>query len=260
MFKKVLDLLKNNPVIIAFHVTYELLILLIVLFLYPSNINQFGVYGNFNFALYFMTMGKLFAACGLIFILSLLFMPGFGHMLSEGVTAGKTSVQAFLEGINRFFVRMLLLTLLGIAVAIAFSIIISIIMVPVAISMTLGGGTEGLQSMSVIIMILTLIITIFIIPFVVLSFPSILMDDVSTTQGIKNGVKAGVKNYWRLVVLLLLMYLPIIVYEIYYMNSATQGAIITPAYIVLLIICGISSLFLLPILFLVYRDYRGNNQ
>lgn len=260
MFKNVLNLLKNNPVIIAFHLMYELLILLIVLLLYPNNINQFGVYGNFNFAVYFMTMGKLFAACGFIFILSLLFMPGFGHMLSEGVTRGKTSVQAFVEGINRFFVRMLLLTLLGMAAAIAFSIIISIIIVPVTIFLTLGGGVAGVQSMSVVIMILTLIITIFIIPFVVLSFPSILMDDVSTTQGIKNGAKAGVKNYWKLVAILFMMYLPIIVYEIFYINSASQGAIITPAYIVLLIICGIISLFLLPILFLVYRDYRGNNQ
>ncbi len=260
MIKRVLDLLKNNPVIIAYHLMYELLIILIVVFLYPNNINQFGGYDNFNYAAYFMMMGKLFTACGLIFILSLFFMPGFGHMLSETVTIGKTSVQAFVEGINRFFVRMLLLTLLGTAAAIAFSIMISIILVPVAIFLTMGGGAAGLQSISLAIMLFTLVIIIFIIPFVVLCFPAILMDDVSVTQGIKNGAKAGVKNYWRLIAILFSMYLPIIVYEIFYFNSASQGVIITPAYIVLLIICGIISLFLLPIMFLIYKEYRVNNQ
>jgi hypothetical protein len=256
MIKKCLDLLKNNPVIIAFYVIYELLLILIILFLYPTNLNQFMDYGSFDFAAYFMMLMKLLTACGLMFILSILFMSGFGHMISEAVAQGKTSAQAFLEGINRFFVRFLLLTLLGIAVAFAFSMIITIVLVPITMIQVMSGGTSGLEFMSLFIVIITLIITILIIPLVLLCIPSILMDDVKVFQGIKNGAKAGVKNYWRLVILLIVMYLPIILYEIIYYDTIAKGTIITPSYLVLLIICGTISLFLIPILFIIYKEYR----
>ena len=256
MIKKVFDVLRNNPIIIAFYGIYELILIIIILLLYPNNINQFMGNGTFDFSAYFMMLMKMFAACGLMFILSILFMPGFGHMLSEAIVQGKTSAQSFLEGINRFFVRFLLLTLLGIAVAIAFSIIISIILVPITIFQVMGGGAGDLEYMSLFIMILTLIITILIIPFVLLCIPSILMDDVKIFQGLKNGAKAGVKNYWKLVVILITMYLPIILYEIIYFHTTSQGVIITPSYIILLIICGIISLFMIPMLFIVYKEYR----
>ncbi len=256
MIKKCLDLLENNPVIIGFYVIYELLVMLILLLLYPTNLNQFMNSVSFDFAAYFMMMMKLLTAIGLMFLLSILFMSGFGHMISEAVVQGKTSAQAFIEGINRFFVRFLLLTLLGTAVTFAFSMIITIILIPITMLQVMSGGTSGLEYMSLFIVLLILIITIFIIPFVLLCIPSILLDDVKLFQGIKNGAKAGVKNYWKLVVLLIIMYLPVILYEIIYYDTISKGMIVTPSYLVLLIISGIISLFLIPILFIVYNEYR----
>ncbi|MDF2511175.1 MAG: hypothetical protein K0S04_1041 [Herbinix sp.] len=256
MIKNVFNLLRNNPVIIAFHLIYELLLILIVVLLYPTNMNQFMGNENFDIAAYFMMLIKMLSACGLLFLISIIFMPGYGHMLSEAIIQGKTSAKSFLEGINRFFVRFLLLTLLGTAAAFAFSIIISIILVPITMIQVIGGDPSGLVYTSVFITILILLITILIIPFVLLCIPSILMDDVKIFQGIKIGAKAGVKNYWKLVIILLTTYLPIIFYQIIYYDSVAQGEIITPSYIVLLIICGIISLFIIPMLFLVYKEYR----
>ncbi|HHV09043.1 MAG TPA: hypothetical protein GXX75_02040 [Clostridiales bacterium] len=261
MVKKAFDLLKDNPVIIGFYCITQLLLLLILFLLFPSNINQFMENGNINFAVYMMMMAKMLLACGLMLLLYILFIPGFSYMLSEAALKGKTSARSFLPGLKQFFVRTLLLLLLLIAASFAFGIIISMITIPFAMVQVMGGN--GTQSLTLFITIFTLFVTILVIPFVLLCVPSIFIDDVNIFQGIKNGAKAGVKNYWKLVVMLLIIYLPIIFYQIICYDSISQGIIITPGYIGLIIFSGILSLFIFSLIFVIYRDYRMeqiNNQ
>jgi len=198
----------------------------------------------------------------LIYGLSITFISGFGLMIKEAVITGKTSINSFLPGFKKYFVRILLMSLLLFAFAIGFSIVISIITIPIMIVQIANSGFENLQNlqniknMSLSITLVTTSLTIIAIPFMILWLPSIFIDDVKIIQGLKNGVKAGVKNYWRLLVYMIILYLPIIIYQIFSFDTLMKGVIFTPSYIAILILEACLSMVILPIFYMIYNEYK----
>lgn len=254
MVVKSLNLLKKNSVIILFYAAYMVVMYLIVFMLYPKDMTQFMNVdpNNFDFAAYFIMMTKLFIALILMGVLGILFLSGFGSMISEAVVKGKTSANSFLPGLKKYFVRVLLSSLLLVAFSIGLTIVLSIIAIPLTFLAILSGNMMN----SIIIGIFTSMIVIFSVPFVTLWFPSIFIDDVGVIQGLKNGAKAGFKNYWKLLLMILLMYLPVIVNTAINYSSIANGVIFTPGYIVTCIIVSIITIIAIPAIFLIYEEYQ----
>lgn len=254
MVVKSLNLLKKNSVLILFYAAYMVVMYFIVFMLYPKDMSQFSNANpnNFDFTAYFIVMTKLLIALLLMGVLGILFLSGFGNMNSEAVLKGKTSANSFLPGLKKFFVRVLLSSLLLAAFSIGLTIVLSIIAIPFTIFAVLSGNMMN----SIIIVIFTSAVVIFSVPFVILWFPSIFIDDTGVIQGLKNGAKAGVKNYWKLLLIILLMYLPVIVNTAINYSSMANGVIFTPGYIVMCIIVSIITIIAIPAIFLIYEDYQ----
>ena len=256
MIKQSINLLKNNTVLIGFFAAFEIITFLILFMLYPKDLSQFIDPNRFDFIAYMLFLMKMFIAFILMYALSIVFISGGGHMISEAVSTGKTSSNSFLPGLKKFFVRILLISLLLIAFSIVLSIVVSIITIPFAILQVMNGA-ETANITSILIMLFTMLIIIAAAPFAILWLPSIFIDNTKVFQGLKNGAKAGVKYYWKILLTLLAIYMPIIVYEIICFDTISRGIIFTPGYIVVLILEAIISLIVLPMYFIIYKEYRA---
>ncbi len=256
MISKSFYLLKKNPFLVLFYAIYIAITFVLVLLLYPRDFSQFSDpqnYMNFDYIAYAIIMLKMLIAAGLMFLISLFFTAGYGFMITEAVTTGETSAASFLQGIKKFFVRILLLMLLLIAIVIGISIIIGIISIPLAFAMVMVGDPF---IMSVIIYIVTIALVFFSVPFFILWIPAVFIDDTRIMKGLTNGLKAGVKNYWKLLLLLFFMYVPIVIYMLFNINTMYSGQIFSAGYFLLLSIEALISIIYLPIVFNIYHNYR----
>lgn len=257
MLKKTLQILKENPVIILFYAAYIIIVFGILYLLYPHDLSGLTNTDmtSFDFMAILIVMVKMLTACILLAAIGVVFMSGYGGMLAEAVVTGKTSSSSFLPGIRKFFTRTLLSFLLLFGFSIGVSILVSIVTVPITIIETLK-GRENVESLSLIISLFSSTLMIFCLPFVALWFPALYLDNTGVTQSLKNGAKAGVKNYWKLVLILLLIYLPIGINLVINFDSMAKGRIFTPGYILICLLEVIISIFILVILFLIYKGNR----
>ena len=255
MLKKSLNILKSNPVMILLYALFMVVTFLIIFTLYPKDINQFTNpdVTKFDFAGYLVMMGKMLIAALLMYALGLLFYSGFGNMITEAVINGKTSANSFLPGVKKYFVRVLLASLLLMAFSIAFSIISSIITVPI---MLLSIRNVAITSLSIIITLILTLVIIIILPFILLWFPSIFIDDVGVIPGLVKGAKAGVKNYWKLLLVILIIYLPVTANIMINFKSIENGNIFTPGYLIMGLLSVIMSLVSFPVFFLIYKENK----
>ena len=261
MLKKSFQVLKNNPIIILFYGVYFVIMFLILFTLYPHDLSQFSTTNleQFNFTEYIIMMIKMLTAAGLISVLGIVFFSGFGYMISEAVRTGKTSKNSLLQGIKKFILRTLVAALLLFTMTMGVSIIMSIITIPITMWQVFTGGYSSVQYLSILITAITAVITIFLIPFILLWFPSIFMDDTKVIQALKSGAKAGVKNYWKLVLTLLVIYLPTGLIMGFNYGSIVNGSIFTPCFLVMYLIDAIISIFIIVLLFVIYEEYRVKN-
>lgn len=255
MLTKAINLLKKNPVILLYYAAYLVLTYLIIFLLYPTDFVSFTELGySFDPREYLIMMAKMLIAIGLLSVLSLLFMSGYGYMVAEATVTGKTSSSSFGRGIKLFFVRTLLAMLLTFAIYMGFSILISMIIVPFAMITTISGNLWGI----VIIMILMMFIIIAAMPFLILWYPAIYVDNLGVIQALKMGLKAGVKHYWRLLLMLMIMFLPAVINAIINYKEMMEGNVFSPGYILILLISAIISVFVIPYVFVVFHEGRGN--
>lgn len=240
-----------------FYCIYLIIAFLLLFLLYPNNFNEFiNTNTNaFNFIAYFIAMAKILMASVLIGILGIIFLSGFYYMISEALITGRTSKLSFLPGIKKYFVRTLLSTLLLYSFSIALSILLSIIVVAVVFTQILG-GSESVTGMSIFIMLLTTVIVAIPMPFVLLWFPSIFIDDIGVIQGLKRGAKAGVKNYWKLLLILFIFLVPVGIIMAMSFSKMTNGNIFTPGTMAMYLVEAAISIVVSPTLFIIYQGYR----
>lgn len=257
MLKRALLLLKRNPVIVLFYAGYMILDVLILLLLYPKDINQimFDAEGLFSISAYLTGMGKLLLAIFLLFLLSLIFLSGFGNLVREAVFSGRTSSAAFRTGIKSYFVRILLMMLLIIAFAFGGSLLIGIITIPITILSVMGGASSA-YSTTLIIMGITMLLLLIPMPFIILWLPAIFLEDTGVIQSLKGGAKAGRKNYWKLALSLILLYLPGVVYTVLNYEAVSKGRLMTMGYMLLLLVSSVMSLIYIAYIFMVYHYYK----
>jgi len=255
MFKKSINLLKKNPVIILLYAAYMVIMFLIIFILFPKDLSQFNNPdpATFNFVAYGIIMMKMLLASFIMFLLGLLFLAGYGNMISEAVIQGETSIASFLPGLQKFFVRILLAMLLLAAFAIGFSIVLSLIIILFTVFLAINGSTS-IYIASIISTSISLILVVFSSPFIMLWYPSIFIDNLGVIQGLKSGAKVGVKNYWKLILVMVILGIPIAANTFLNFNSMADGVIFTPSYIIILIIVSIISIVILPATFILYKE------
>lgn len=254
MLAKAINLLKKNPVILLFYVGYLVLTYLIVFLLYPTDFGSFTeLEYSFDMREYLIMMAKMLIAIGLLSVLSLLFMSGYGYMVAEATVTGKTSSASFGKGIKLFFVRTLLAMLLTFAIYMGFSFLMSMIFIPFAMFTSISGNLWGIA----IITTLMLMVVTVVMPFIILWYPAIYVDNLGVIQALKTGLKAGVKHYWRLLLMLLVMFLPAVINTIINYKEMMEGNMFSPGYILTMLLSAIISVVVIPYLFVVYHEGRG---
>jgi hypothetical protein len=253
MIGKALKLLKENPVIILAYIVYMALCSAILFTLMPGKYDQTDIVEMLLATARILAMSFIAGAVGLVFI------SGFGHMLAEAVTAGRTSIKSFLPGIKVFFVRLLLAVLLLIAIYIGFSIVLSIAYVPLMLILSLNnpGNMATPGSPGIIVLTSGLYLAVLAsIPFIILWLPAIFIDNIKVIAAFKKGIKSGTKNYGILFLWTLILYLPTFIYMVGNMSSIASGITFSIGYAANLILTAVISLIYLPAVFILYNEKR----
>lgn len=251
MIGRTIQLFRKNVSILTFYAVYMLVMFLIIIALYPKDLNYFTNLDpyNFDYVAYISMMVKILLASVFMFFLGILFFAGYGNMITEAVLQERTSAASFIPGIKKYFVRVLLASLLMVAFSIGASIVLSMILIPITILAVMNGSAMGLM-----ISFLSMIVIMLVIPFVILWLPSIFIDDVGVIQGMKNGARVGTRSYGKLLLLLFAIYVPIFIYMLFNYDAMTQGVIMTPGYYAICVLVAIMGVFILPMLFMIYES------
>ena len=231
MLIKAFKLIKENILMtLVFFLLYSPFLIFNIFFATGLlNTNKFGTY----MIIYMLSMFLHILLWGTIF----LFFIGYSYMISEIIKKGKTKAKDIFIGIKKFFVRMLLASLLMAAVFFVVGIIIQIIMLPINMAiifsspealgeffinnqegMTMFGsqqmpvipeGFKGMfKSISILYSIASLISISFVSPLIALWIPSMYLDDIGMIESLKCGFFAGKKKYWTLVCYAFIIFLP----------------------------------------------------
>lgn len=257
MLRKTLQIIKNNPAIYLIYGASVILNLVILLLLYPTNMNAISEVSEPEFALvtYLTILGKMLLASLLIFIISLFFTSGIGNAVREATFSGRTSFSAFFSGIKLYFVRVLLAMLLITAMVFAVSILLGILTIPITMMATMNGSVSPVAIM-LIISIVSVILVLIPLPFLLLWIPAMFLENTGVIASLKLGARAGAKNYFRLFLGMFLLFIPEIIYFAINYNEAASGQIFTVWYFLLMIVMTILSLIFYVYLFGVYHNYR----
>ena len=257
MLKKTLLIIKNNPAIYLIYGANMILSLVIILCLYPRNMNAITDTSEPEFALisYLMIMGKLLLSSLLIFIISLFIASGIGNVIREATFSGRTSFSAFFSGIKIYFVRVLLAMLLIAGMVLAFSILLGILTIPVTMLAAMNGSITPVAIM-LIISIISIILVLIPIPFLLLWIPAMFLENTGVIHSLKLGARAGAKHYFRLFAGMFFLMIPAFIYFAAYYDEATSGQIFTVGYFLLMAVMTILSLIFYVYLFEVYHEYR----
>lgn len=257
MLKRIFNVLKNNSSIVLLYLAYQVIAFLILILLYPNNVSEFVNEYSFDFIAFFGVMSKMLLATVIIEILGMLISSGWGNMLTEAIRMGKTTIKSFLPGVRIYFTRILLSTLLLNGVYILISILLGVV-ASVVIFALIMTGTAVSMGWSMLLILVMVIILMIPMPFVLLWYPSIFIDDTGVIQGLKNGAKAGAKNYWRLILILMMLAVPIGI-QMAVTTKNTSEDFFTPEYMMFYLIEALISTVIIPSIFLIYQDYRQAN-
>lgn len=255
MLKKTINLIKSNPIIILCYIVYLVISILIIILLYPKSFGLGSSVKAFNFASYIVTMRNMMIALLLMFGISLFFISGFCNMIREAVFSGKTKLSSFIDGIKNYIGRVCLCVLLTAALILIGSVLVGILSIPITIIVTMNGnGTVIFVTM--IIMLVTLALVVIPSPFLVLWMPALFLENAGVIQSLRLGAKAGAKNYWRLLVVTVLLILPQAAYSIFNYNVIMSGSIYSFGYFILLGVMTVVSFLYNIYIYVLYHEYR----
>lgn len=223
MLKKTFILLKKNPLLIVLPVLAVALILLSELPLIPDINRIMGLSGNMNNlqnptqmqlqdAIDIMSAALMMLLFALVYcVLAVIFISGYGNMLAAAVNEGKATLKIFLYGIRKFTGKVVLSFLLLLVIMIGVSIVISLVTTPL---MFVGIARSGIDTGSIMnaqktMQLAVQIIMLFLYPFIIMWFPAVFIErEAGVTACFRHGLRAGVRNYLPLVVVVLFILLP----------------------------------------------------
>jgi hypothetical protein len=274
MLRKSLIVLKNNPLLILLFLL-PILVYTIPMFFFmpdlkkiidiskgitenPSNPPMVDLPQMTDMILSTMKMYLFMLVLG---ILGLIYAAGYGNMLAAAVNDGKASFKIFVFGIRKLLGKVILSVLLLVAISIGFGIVVSICTLPFTF---IGLATNNLNpgkmfEFQIVLQIITLIISVFIYPFIELWLPAIFLernDGVITC--FKKGLRAGRKKYLLLVAVTAVMILPVLI--LYIVSGDIYSILESPIYFALLAYQVIIMPVILAYLFTIYNEFKKNQE
>lgn len=269
MLKKAFAILKNNPMLLILLILAILACATVTILLMPEMRNTLqlskgiaknpaGSAADFSqMSSMLLSLLKIYLVILVLGILGLVFLSGYGNMLAAAVNGGKASFRVFLHGIRRLFGKVFLSALLLIAIIMGVSIVISIGTVPFTIAgLTAGNASSGgVLRMQMIIQIITLIITVFLYPFIELWLPAIFLErNDGVISCFKKGLKAGLQNYLVLLAITAVMMVPPII--LYAFTGDIYSILDSPLYLLSFLYQLIVTPVILVVLFFMYYEKR----
>ena len=272
MFKKSIIMLKNNPLLILLFLL-AILVYAIPMLLFMPDLKKIidiskGITENPSnppmmdlpqMTTMMLSTMKMYLFMLVLGILGLIFAAGYGNMLAAVVNDGKASFKIFVFGIRRFLGKIILSALLLVAIGIGFGIVVSIFTLPFTfIGMATNNfDPEKIFATQMVIQIVTLIISVFIYPFVELWFPAIFLErNDGVIACFKKGLKAGRRRYLLLVAVTAVMVLPLLI--LYTISGDIYSIIESPFYFVSLVYQAIITPVVLVYLFTIYNEIKKN--
>lgn len=254
MINRALEILKNNTILIMLYLAMVALNLVFMVAFYPS---------DFSTTDPIEVLARTGILLGLTFVLlvvGLVFFAGFGKMLAEAVEFGTTSFENFLPALKKYIGKLILLALLMLAFYLVFAIIAGIFITIVVLIISATGSLQhNVEAMLLVTVVSMGAMYILLLPFVLLVLPAVFMDELGVIDTLKIGMKAGLKNYGMLVITLIAMYAPTLVYTVVNLADMKTGAKFTSEYIGFSILNAGLALFVLTIMFIIYKDWRVRN-
>ena len=266
MIKKAFAVIKNNPVLVVMYLVYMVIMVVGMYIVLPN-----GVVQSNKPQIMMAQIGKLYLFLGVIGLIGMLFISGAGAMLSEAVINGKTSISSFLPGVKKFFGRIFRAALLLLGIVMGATIVLSIaVTIPIALFSASANqaSAAGVTITSTIIVIGILFLSIFaVMPFLMLWLPALFIDDLKVAKALGVGAKAAKKNYGKLILIMLATFIPTAGYYVYLLIGSNlteayksmgniQGS---PAYYVEMLVSTVLAIFILPMIFIIYNEYRLKN-
>jgi len=266
MIKKAFAVIKNNPVLVVMYLVYMVIMVVGMYIVLPN-----GVVQSNKPQIMMAQIGKLYLFLGVIGLIGMLFISGAGAMLSEAVINGKTSISSFLPGVKKFFGRIFRAALLLLGIVMGATIVLSIaVTIPIALFSASANqaSAAGVTITSTIIVIGILFLSIFaVMPFLMLWLPALFIDDLKVAKALGVGAKAAKKNYGKLILIMLATFIPTAGYYVYLLIGSNlteayksmgniQGS---PAYYVEMLVSAVLAIFILPMIFIIYNEYRLKN-
>lgn len=271
MLQKSLMVLKRNPVIFIMMAVFMLLMAVISLPVITrsnkimdinSNIyNSSGTYPQIDIqdSIDMMVSSLIVFAYSLVLgLVSLAFMSGYGNMIAAVMNEGKASLKVFLYGFRKFFGKVLLSALLLAGIIIGFSIVISLITTPLIIAGAISGSftSANILESQKVIQILTLVITTFLYPLLLMWLPAIFTDRRDgVIKCFKNGFRASRKKYLQTLLATALMMLPTLL--LYLLSENIYEILKTPNFYLIYPFQALILPVVITYLFVLYQDYRS---
>ena len=222
--QRVIQILFKNPLLIILPAAGIILLGASMLLLMPDINRMMDIYSgmtdytsfasNFDvqdMALIMVTSLKTSAFSLLYCALFVIFISGYGNQQSAAVNGGKASFRVFFFGVRKLIGKVILSFLLLTGIITGFSLIVSIVTTPMIFAnVLLEGSSQGnFLGMQKELQIGTLVIMTLIYPLIVLWLPAIFLDrQEGVIACFKNGLRAGVKKYFRMLAVVIIMQLP----------------------------------------------------
>lgn len=279
MFIKTLAILKNNPLLVIMLLLVFVLLLASTILIMPDLTSLTGIYSNMSeystyppemdmqSAVEMLMISMKIGLFSLLYgIVGLIFSAGYGNMLAAAVNEGKASLKVFLYGIRKFTGKVFLSALLLAAIIFGFSFVISIISTPFIMAGAIGGvinndtyNFEAMMNTQKVMQIVMFVIMIFLYPLIIMWFPAIFLDrEEGVMACFRNGFRAGVRKYIKLVPLIALLILPTL---IIYLFSANIFEILNETYFYTIYLYQAIVLpVAITILFIQYQEVKKDSK
>lgn len=250
MLKKIVNLLKNNPMII---ITYVALVLIysVPIAVITSKINTKNV-SDMIIYIFYMLLWII-----ILTILIIVLAPPFLNMLKEASIDGKTGFKSLLRG-TRYIGKFILAALFFMVMFIPLSIMILILLAPVlaVLSSVAQNNTDMYLILSQAVYSFAMV---FIMPFLMLWLPALFFENYGVIDCLKCGIKKVKGNYWELVLAAIALMAPSYILTVCQLITNNQNFAVSytsPSFWIMLIINIIAALASLTFLFLLYAEIK----
>jgi hypothetical protein len=258
MLNRALEVIKNNAILVILYLSFVLASSAITLVFNPNDMSTMDTNMAFIKILSFLGIMLFMGVCGMVFL------AGLGNMLAEAVETGITRIESFLPGIKKFVGRLFLLILITIALYVVFSIFFGVVIaITMGIAFVLIGSSQEVMNIFVLggFGIVALLI-VFLTPFVMLMMPAMFINDLGIIEAFKTGIRAGKNNYGKLILSFFAITIPSFVFSIFNVLNTIKVNTNTsydPTNIGFSIFNGALNLYVLTLLFLIYKEWRDKN-